>query len=170
MTENNPQQSNLPSNVSCRLTLKNIPENFSNEQLLDLLDKKFESKLKDIIITNLEHKYNSKNNKICFVTAENIEMRKKVFNFFASFEMIDPRGFKQKINIVDCLYQNPPKDNIIKDSIEGTIENSKILILIYKFHNINNKLIIVSHFQKFKEYFEKGKLVDFKNEETSCKN
>jgi hypothetical protein len=133
MTETNSLPSNLPSNVSCRLTLKNIPENFSNEQLLDLLDKKFESKLKDIIITNLEHKYNSKNNKICFVTADNLEMRKKVFNFFATFEMIDPRGFKQKINIVDCLYQNPPKDNINKDSIEGSIENSKILI--FKFYN-----------------------------------
>jgi hypothetical protein len=134
MTDTAQQPTNLPSNVSCRLTLKNIPENFSNEQLLDLLDRKFESKLKDVIITNLEHKYNSKNNKICFVTAENLEMRKKVINFFATFEMVDPRGFKQKINIVDCLFQNQSKDNFIKDSIEGTIQNSKRKnIKIHKF-------------------------------------
>jgi len=115
---------NTSTNISCRLTLKNIPENFSNEQLLDLLNKTFETKLKEITITKLEHKYHSKNNKICFVTAENLEVRKKVFSFFSSFEMIDPRGFKQKISVVDCLFQN--KQKAVKEEIEGSIVGSNI--------------------------------------------
>ncbi len=125
MSDSVAQTNSVANNLACRLTLKNIPENFSNEQLLDLLNKKFEDKLKDIVITNLEHKYNSKNNKICFVTAENFEERKKVFSFFTTFEMVDPRGFKQKITVVDCLFQNQVKEKSLKDTIEGTIGQSK---------------------------------------------
>ncbi len=108
-------------NISSRIVLKNIPENFSDEQLKELLNKNFEGKLKDVIINKLEHKYNSKNNKICFVTAENFEIRKKIFAFFSSFEMVDPRGFKQKVNVADCLHQTKAKN--LEEKITNTLEN-----------------------------------------------
>jgi hypothetical protein len=110
-------------NTNSRLAIKNIPENFSNQQILDLLTKNFENMLKNIDIIKLEHKYNLKNNKICFLTAENLDIRKKVIDFFSVFELVDPKGFKQKLIVVDCLYQNKFKSN--KDSIENTIDKSK---------------------------------------------
>lgn len=91
---------------------------------MEILNKNFEDKIKDISIEKLEHKYNLKNNKLCFLTVENFELRKKVISFFSTFEMVDPRGFKQKLSVMDCLYQNKPK--ALKDSAEGTINQSKI--------------------------------------------
>jgi hypothetical protein len=108
---------------SYRLEIKNIPENLSNEQLTDILNKNFENKLKDISIIKLEHKYNLKNNKICFLTVDNFELRKKLINFFSTIEIVDPKGFKQKLIVVDCLFQNKGKSN--KDSVEGSINQSK---------------------------------------------
>jgi hypothetical protein len=117
---------NSPSfvNTSFRLVIKNIPENLSDEQLLDILSKNFEeNKIRDINIIKLEHKYKMKNNKICYVTVENLEMRKQLFNFFSGFELVDPKGFKQKLAVVDCLYQNKGKS--MKDPIENSLEKSK---------------------------------------------
>ena len=37
-----------------------------------------------------------KRNKICYITVDNLETRNKVYEFFSSFELVDPRGFKQK--------------------------------------------------------------------------
>lgn len=117
--------SEINSSITCRLVLKNIPENFSNELLLDLLNKNFDNKLKEITITKLEHKYHARNNKLCMLTVDNLENRKKVFDFFKIFEMVDPKGFKQKLTAADCLFQNKFKNS--KDIIEGTIHNSKFL-------------------------------------------
>lgn len=137
-----------------RLVLKNIPENLSDEAIKEILNKNFEGKFKDLRICNLEHKYYSKNNKICFVTIDNLETRQKFISFFRKFDIVDPRGLKQKIIVVDALFQNKSKD--IEDTITSSFENRKIM----------NYLVI--HFQKFKEYFNEAKLIDFKNEENEC--
>ncbi len=120
--------SEINQNITCRLILKNIPENFSNELLLDLLNKNFENKLKEITITKLEHKYHARNNKFCMLTVDNLENRKKVFDFFKTFEMVDPKGFKQKLTVADCLFQNKLKNT--KDTIEATIQNSKLILIL----------------------------------------
>ena len=85
-----------------------------------------------------------KRNKICFLTVDNFETRQNIIDFLDTFELVDPKGIKQKLTVNDCLLQNKIKGN--EDQIENTIEDCE-------------------HFIKFKEYFEKDKLVDFKNEE-----
>jgi RNA recognition motif-containing protein len=127
MTTNNP----IPS-ISSRLVIKNIPENFSDDQLIELIKKNFEIRIKNITIIKLEHKY-SKNNKLCYLTTDNLDTRREIIQFFNGFELIDPKGFKQKLSIVDCLYQNILKTQ--KDKILNTIDQSKIL-----FNNQNQNL------------------------------
>ena len=136
--------------ISCRLAIKNIPESLSDDQILDIFNKTFENHIKDkTIIVKLEKKYSMKRrNKICFCTVDNLETRQKVYDFFATFELIDPKGIKQKLTVADCLLQN--RINGIKDDIENSIETCE-------------------HFLKFKEYLQKEKLVEFKAEEDKCK-
>jgi hypothetical protein len=129
---NNDQGKNF-SNFPSRLILKNIPENFSDDQLLDILKKNFENKLSEINIMKLEHKYNTKNNKICLVTCANLETRKNVVSFFQSFELVDPKGFKQKLSVIDSLYQNPTIKK--EDKISNSISNC-ILLFLKKFYKI----------------------------------
>ena len=106
---------------SFKLVIKNIPENFSDNQLQELLIKNFENKVKDINIIKTVHKY-SKNNKICFITIESFDTRKQILDFFSSFELVDPKGLKTKLLILDCLYQTKIKEN--KDINENTINES----------------------------------------------
>jgi hypothetical protein len=65
--------------------------------------------------------------------------------------------------VVDCLFQNQVKEKSFKDTIEGTIGQSKWRWILF-----NNYLNLVSHFEKFKEHFNNGKMIDFKNEEAAC--
>jgi hypothetical protein len=116
---------NKPSNVNPRLVIKNIPEKFVNDQFAELINKNFENKVKDIEIVKLEHKY-SKNNKICFVTTDSLDGRKEFMQFFNGFELIDPKGYKQKLTVNDCLHQT--KSKAAKDVIENTIDESNINI------------------------------------------
>ncbi len=115
---------NVIPQISSRLVIKNIPENFSDDQLTELIKKNFENRTKDINILKLEHKY-SKNNKLCYLTTDNLDTRREVIQFFNGFELIDPKGFKQKLTIIDCLYQNKAKNQ--KDKIENTIDQSNNL-------------------------------------------
>ena len=46
-----------------------------------------------------------KRNKMCYITVDNLETRNKVYEFFSSFELVEPRGFKQKLTINDAIYQ-----------------------------------------------------------------
>lgn len=117
ISTNNP----IPS-ISSRLVIKNIPENFSDDQIIELIKKNFENKSRDITIIKLEHKY-SKNNKLCYLTTDNLDSRQEIIQFFNGFELIDPKGLKQRLSIIDCLYQNKIKNQ--KDKIENTIEQSK---------------------------------------------
>ena len=138
--------------IPSRLVIKNIPHSLSDNQIKDILKKNFENRIKDdILICKLEKKYSlKKRNKICFITVDNLKTRNEVYEFFSTFELIDPKGIKQKLTVNDCLYQSKIKAE--NDPIENTIDSCE-------------------HFLKFKEYFSKEKLVEFKNEENKfCDN
>jgi hypothetical protein len=132
--------------IPSRLVIKNIPNNLNDEEIINILKKNFGEHIIDkILVFKLLKKYSlKKRNKICFLTVDNFETRQNIIDFLDTFELVDPKGIKQKLTVNDCLLQNKIKGN--EDQIENTIENCE-------------------HFIKFKEYFEKDKLVDFKNEE-----
>ena len=136
------------SEISSRLVIKNIPESLSDNKLIEILKKNFERHIKnDILICKLVKKYSmKKRNKICYITVDNLETRNKVYEFFSSFELVDPRGFKQKLTINDAIYQFRQKG--IDDPLNNTIDSCE-------------------HFLKFKEYFSKEKIVEFKYEENN---
>ena len=136
------------SEISSRLVIKNIPESLSDNKLIEILKKNFEGHIKnDILICKLVKKYSmKKRNKICYITVDNLETRNKVYEFFSSFELVDPRGFKQKLTINDAIYQFRQKG--IDDPLNNTIDSCE-------------------HFLKFKEYFSKEKIVEFKYEENN---
>ena len=136
------------SEISSRLVIKNIPESLSDNKLIEILKKNFEGHIKnDILICKLVKKYSmKKRNKICYITVDNLETRNKVYEFFSSFELVDPRGFKQKLTINDAIYQFRQKG--IDDPLNNTIDSCE-------------------HFLKFKEFFSKEKIVEFKYEENN---
>ena len=108
-----------------RLIIKNIPEKISNEILLETFKKNFEDKIHDISINKLKHKYNNyKNKKICIISTDCLNTRKKVIDFFSTNEFVDPKGGKHKFTVIDNLYQMPIVKT--KDKIENTISTSKI--------------------------------------------
>lgn len=153
-----PDQNNATANelnhllkIPSRLVIKNIPSSLSDEKILEIFKKNFEENeiQNNTIIIKLEKKYSlKKRNKICMITVENFNVRQKVIDFINTFELIDPKGIKQKLTVNDCLLQRKYKDE--KDPVEGSLEN-------------------MEHFQKFKEYFEKDKILEYKNEEKNCK-
>ena len=138
--------------ISSRLVIKNIPDNLSDTKLIEIIKKNFEDHVKkDILICKLEKKYSMKGrNKICYITVDNLETRNKVYEFFSTFELVDPRGIKQKLSVNDAIYQSRTKS--IDDPICNTIDSCE-------------------HFLKFKEYFSNERFVDFKNDESKfCDN
>jgi hypothetical protein len=108
-------------NINFRLVISNIPKNFSDNQLIDLLNKNFANSLNDIFIIKLGHKY-SKNNKICFVSTTSFDVRKNLMEFFATFELVDPKGYKTKLTVLDCIQQ--VKGPHVNDPVENTIDTS----------------------------------------------
>jgi RNA recognition motif-containing protein len=106
--------------MNFRLVISNIPKNFSESQLTDLLNKNFANSLSEINIIKLGHKYN-KNNKVCFISAKSFEIRKNVMEFFATFELVDSKGYKTKLSVLDCLQQVRGFQDI--DPVEKTIDN-----------------------------------------------
>ncbi len=120
---------NNSTNIPFRLVIKNIPENFSDSQLTEIFNKNFETDdgvlhVSDITFNKLEHRYTAKNNKLCFITVDNFDMRKRLISFFSGFDIVDPKGFKQKLTVVDCLYHTKGKST--KDTIENTLSECKI--------------------------------------------
>ncbi len=113
-----------------RLIIKNIPDKISNDNIMEILKKNFEDVIFDISINKLKHKFNNmKNKKICFLSTNSLNIRKKIIDFFYNYEFIDPKGLKFKFTVVDSLYQPPMiKSN---DKAENTIYNSKICFLFY---------------------------------------
>ncbi len=152
MTENQNKENTINNPIiteAYRLIIKNIPEKISNEILLETFKKNFENKIFDISINKLKHKYNNyRNRKICLLSAESLNTRKKIIDFFSTNEFVDPKGGKHKFTVVDNLYQIP----IVKSN-----------------EKVENTISTFEHFLKFKELFEQGKPFEFKNEEENCK-
>jgi len=120
-----------------RMIIKNIPGFISDTQLLDILNKNLENLLFDLNICYSSHQTDSKSkSKICLLTVKSLESRLKVYEFFYDFEVIDSKGYKQKFNVVDCIYQKlscsrgknvDPIENTIKDSISTQLFFSESL-------------------------------------------
>ena len=147
---NSPEYKNLMK-IPSRLVIKDIPYTLSDEKILEIFTKNFDENeiKKDMIVIKLQKKYSLKErNKICFLTVNNFEVRQKVINFINEFELVSQKGIKQKLTVNDCLFQKKYKDEI---------------------DPVNNTLDSLEHFQKFKEYLEQDKILDFKNEENNCK-
>lgn len=137
--------------IPSRLVIKDIPASLSDDKIIDIFKKNFDENeiKKDMIVIKLQKKYSLKErNKICFLTVNNFEIRQKVINFISEFELVSQKGIKQKLTINDCLFQKKYKDE--EDPVNNTLKN-------------------LEHFQKFKEYYEKDQILDFKNEENNCK-
>ena len=137
--------------IPSRLVIKDIPASLSDDKIIDTFKKNFDENeiKKDMIVIKLQKKYSLKErNKICFLTVNNFEIRQKVINFISEFELVSQKGIKQKLTINDCLFQKKYKDE--EDPVNNTLKN-------------------LEHFQKFKEYYEKDQILDFKNEENNCK-
>ena len=137
--------------IPSRMVIKDIPATLSDDKIKEIFTKNFEENeiQKDMIVIKLEKKYSLKDrNKICFLTVSNFEVRQKLINFISEFELVSSKGIKQKLTINDCLFQK--KYKIEEDPVNNTLKD-------------------LEHFQKFKEYLEKDKILDFKNEENNCK-
>lgn len=137
--------------IPSRLVIKNIPSSLSDEKIKEIFTKNFDNEeiKDDMIIIKLEKKYSlKKRNKICLITVENFEVRQKIIDFINKFELIDPKGIKQKLIVNDCLLQKKYKDE--EDPVDGTLKD-------------------LVHFQKFQEFFQKDKILEFKTEEKNCK-
>ena len=137
--------------IPSRLVIKDIPATLSDEKILEIFTKNFDENeiKKDMIVIKLQKKYSLKErNKICFITVKNLEIRQKLINFINEFELVSQKGIKQKLTVNDCLFQKKYKDE--EDPVNDTLKD-------------------LEHFQKFKEYLEKDKILDFKNEENNCK-
>ena len=137
--------------IPSRLVIKDIPASLSDEKIIEIFTKNFEENeiKKDMIVIKLQKKYSLKErNKICFLTVKNLEIRQKVINFINEFELVSQKGVKQKLTVNDCLFQKKYKDE--EDPVNDTLKD-------------------LEHFQKFKEYLAKDKILDFKNEENNCK-
>ena len=137
--------------IPSRLVIKDIPATLSDEKILEIFTKNFDENeiKKDMIVIKLQKKYSLKDrNKICFITVKNLEIRQKLINFINEFELVSQKGIKQKLTVNDCLFQKKYKHE--EDPVNDTLKD-------------------LEHFQKFKEYLEKDKILDFKNEENKCK-
>ena len=162
MQENEKQEKNHQNNntspeysqllkIQSRMVIKNIPGDLSDEKIKEIFTKNFgENEIKkDMIVIKLQKKYSLKGrNKICFITVNNFEIRQKLIQFINELELVSQKGVKQKLTVNDCLFQRNYK--IEQDPVNNTLQN-------------------LEHFQKFKEYLEQDKILDFKNEENNCK-
>jgi len=129
MNESNLQQQAIPLEVY-RLIIKNIPDKISNENIMDILKKNFEDSIFDITINKLKHKYNNmKNKKICFLSTNSLNIRKKIIDFFLNYEFVDQKGLKHKFTVIDSLYQ--PMQIKSQDKADNTIYTSKIFFAIF---------------------------------------
>lgn len=147
---NSPEYKGLMK-IPSRLVIKDIPSTLSDEKIIEIFTKNFDEDeiKKDMIVIKLQKKYALKErNKICFLTVSNFEIRQKLIKFINEFELVSQKGIKQKLTINDCLFQKKYKEE--EDPVNNTIKD-------------------LEHFQKFKEYLEKDKILDYKNEENNCK-
>jgi hypothetical protein len=114
---------------SIRMIIKSIPGYITDSQIFEILNKNLENQIFDVNVTYSSHQTDARaKSKICLFTVKSLESRLKVYEFFYDFEAIDSKGFKQKFNVVDCLYQKVSSKNKCQDPIENTIKNSIFVI------------------------------------------
>ena len=111
-----------------KLFIKNIPNNIQDDKFLEILNKNFENLISSATIYKHQHKFNPKNSKICFFTINSMEAKIKIYEFFSTFDMIDHRGLKHKLKIVDSIYMKPNMK--MEDPVNNTISKSNIIFLI----------------------------------------
>lgn len=105
-----------------KLYIKNIPDGFPDDKFLEILKKQFETSLTNLTLYKHSHKFKNKLNKICFLKVPSPEVKKKVCEFFSTFELIDQRGIKHKLKVVDSLLPSQSYPSSI-DKLENTISN-----------------------------------------------
>lgn len=134
-----------------KLIIKKIPNKLTEEGLIDVLNKTIKGEFQNLNYVKPAHKYDSKNNNICFLSVKDMETRLKLMKFLDEFEFISNKGFKHKLKLDTCIVQQLSSDEpTIDDSeIEGSYKN-------------------LAHFKKFKEMFEDSNIVGFKQEEGKC--
>ena len=108
-----------------KLFIKNIPNNIQDDKFLDILKKNFENTISSATIYKHQHKFNPKNSKICYFTVNSLEAKTKIYEFFSTFDMIDHRGLKHKLKIVDSIYTKPNMK--MQDPVNNTITNSNFI-------------------------------------------
>lgn len=111
-------------NDPIRLVIKNIPGFITDKQFFEILQKNLYKIVHEPTLVNASYQPDAKSKaKICLVTVFDPESRLKVYEFFVDFELIDQKGLKHKLTIVDCLNQRFSKQKS-EDVLNGTIMNS----------------------------------------------
>lgn len=148
----------LSTNDVYRLVLKNIPDKISNDCIIDILKKNFENNIFDISVNKLKHKYNNlKNKKVCLLSTNGLNIRRKIIDFFLNYEFVDPKGLKHKFTVVDSLHQ--PALIKTNDKIENTIYTSNL-------KNINSNILQWITSRNSRNSLSKGKYMTLKMRNT----
>lgn len=134
-----------------RIVIKKIPTKMTESEMTSILNKSIKGEYFNFQYVKPPYKYDIKNNNLCFITIKSIDTRIKLEDFLASYEIINKKGQKQKLECDLCLIQ--PKSDI------PVIDDSKI----------NNTFADLDHFKQFKEAFQADDLLKFKLDQTQCK-
>jgi len=135
-----------------KLILKKIPNKLTEKSLLSVLDKAIKDQYYDLQFVKPTHIYDTKNNNLCFLTVKDIDTRLQLVKFLEEFDFISNKGVKQKLKLDVCIIQQSKSEEALID--DELIDNSYENLL---------------HFKKFKEFFENGEIVKFKQNEGKCK-
>ena len=127
-----------------KLVIKKIPTKFLEKDIRDILNNCIKGDYYNFQYVKPSHKYDFKNNNICFLTVKNLDTRLKLTKFLDEFEIINKKGTKHHLEVGISVIQTPSEIPVIAD-----IE-------------INNTYDSLLHFQKFKEHFEADDLIKFK--------
>ena len=108
-----------------KLFIKNIPDGFADDKLTELLKKQFENLILKIRFYKHEHKFKNKLNKVSYIIIKNSpETKEKLFEFFSTFELVDQRGIKHKLKLVEALVPYEVNSVNVTDKVNNSISNS----------------------------------------------
>lgn len=127
-----------------KLVIKKIPTKFLEKDIKDILNNCIKGDYYNFQYVKPSHKYDFKNNNICFLTVKNLDTRLKLTKFLEEFDIINKKGTKHHLEVGISVIQTPSEVPIIPDN------------------EINNTYEGLLHFQKFKEHFEADDLIKFK--------
>lgn len=137
-----------------KLVIKKIPNKMTEVEIKDILSRCVNGEYFNFQYVKPSHKFDIKNNNICFLSVKNLEARIKLSDFLETYEIINKKGIKQKLILDTCVMQQRQEETIIDDS------------------KINGTYCEILHFQKFKEAFESESksLLEFKELNLLSKN